>query len=124
MQKRVAGPLFELATQSCARPKIVEALKRKTHTLHERCGYEVIASFIPVFLQLTEKDHPLTIPLEAQRWCHCWKHVSNSCCGISFSTVVTFIACFLFSEIFVPLGQTSFFGNSLKLFGCVGVPFQ
>jgi len=31
---------------------------------------------------------PSSATHSAQRCCHCWKHFSESCCGISFSTVV------------------------------------
>jgi hypothetical protein len=47
----------------------------------------------------------------AHWFCPCWKHWWNSCYGVTFSAVITFIQMFQYPEIFFSLRQTLCFGN-------------
>jgi hypothetical protein len=81
-----------------------------------------IASLVPVSLQLTERNDlqitpPGAVAHLAQRFGHYWQHFWKSCCGISFSGVVTFFGYLQYLEIFVTLRKTLFFVISQKSFG-------
>jgi hypothetical protein len=106
------------------------------HPQCTRCGSEVPGMIyckhtriLSAYWEGSPSKYTPWVVLHFARWCHCWKHLWNSCCGIAFSTVVRFFRCLHYPEIFVPLRQTLFLETArshseLNVGNMVGVPLQ
>jgi len=93
--------------------------------LYMRCGFEVpgmilLHAYLYTYSCWEEslpKYSPWAAMNLAKRCCHCWKYFWNSCCGIIFSAVVTFLCMSSVSWNLRPFKAYFIFGNNQKSFG-------